>query len=59
MALPKCSKLDLSEQVRSTSAMPFSVTHVMCQRIEPIDAKKHTKQMARQRCVGASGNSTG
>jgi len=30
----------------------------MCQRIEPIDVKKHIKHMARQRCVGANGNST-
>jgi len=30
----------------------------MCQRIETIDVKKHIKYMARQRCVGANGNST-
>ncbi len=39
--------------------MSFYDTHVMCQRIDAVDIKKHIKQMARQRCVGASGNCTG
>ncbi len=51
--------LDVWDSIRSTSAMRFSVTHAMCQHIEPIDAKKHIKYMARQRCVGANGSSTG
>ena len=39
--------------------MPFSDTHVMCQLIDALDMKKHTKHMARQRRVGANGNCTG
>ena len=53
------SKLDLSVDVRSTSAMKFCDTHVLCQHIEIDDVYKHYKTMARQRCVGASGDSTG
>mgnify|MGYP006979327677 CR=1 FL=1 len=52
-------ELDLFRPIRSTPVMRFYVTHVMCQHIEPIDVKKHIKHMARQRCVGARGNSTG
>ncbi len=51
--------LDLFQRIRSTSAMPFSDTHVKCQRIDSIDIKKHLQKMARQRCVGAHGNCTG
>jgi hypothetical protein len=52
------SALDVSGQVRSTLPMRFFATHVMCQLIDTVDMKKHRKYMARQRCVGASGNST-
>lgn len=51
-------KLDLLGMIRSTPCMKFSVTHVMCQRGDSVDVKKHIKHMARQRCVGASGNCT-
>jgi hypothetical protein len=34
-------------------------THVMCQLIDALDMEKRIKHMARQRRVGASGNSTG
>ena len=51
-------RLDLSDLIRSTPPIRFSVTHVMCQHVEPIEVKKHIKYMARQRCVGANGNST-
>jgi hypothetical protein len=33
-------------------------THVMCQLIDALDMEKRIKQMARQRRVGARGNST-
>lgn len=39
--------------------MIFSDAHVMCQLIDALDMEKHIKHMARQRRVGASGNSTG
>ena len=52
-------KLDFLDMIRSTPCMTISVTHVMCQRVDSIDVKKHIKHMARQRCVGANGNSTG
>jgi len=51
--------LDLFHAIGFTSPMPFSDTHVKCQRIDIVDIKKHLEQMARQRCVGAHGNSTG
>ncbi len=50
--------LDLSDKVRSTASMLFSVTHAMCQRIDSFDVKKHIQYMARQRCVGANGDRT-
>jgi hypothetical protein len=34
-------------------------THVMCQLIDALDMEKCIKHMARQRRVGASGDSTG
>jgi hypothetical protein len=52
-------ELDVSVQVGSTSTMIFSVTHVMCQSIDSLDENNHIKYLARQRCVGASGNCTG
>ncbi len=52
-------ELDLSFHVRLTAAMIFYDTHVLCQRIGMADVKKHIKDMARQRCVGASGGCTG
>lgn len=39
--------------------MIFYVTPAMCLHVESIDVKKHIKYMARQRCVGANGSSTG
>jgi len=51
-------RLDVCGQFRSTSAMYFYDTPVKCQRINELDMKKHTKYMARQRCVGASGKGT-
>ena len=57
--MSKSRKLDVSVQVRLTAAMTFYDTHVLCLRIDMFDAIKHIKNMARQRCVGASGNGTG
>jgi len=52
-------RLDVCGKFRSTSAMYFYDTPVKCQRSDMFDTKKHTKYMARQRCVGASGKGTG
>ncbi len=52
-------KLDLFGQVRFTASMTFYDTHVLCHRIDTVDLIKHITYMARQRCVGASGNCTG
>ena len=51
--------LDLFTDVGSTSSMIFYDIHVLCQHIENLDAIKHIKTMARQRCVGANGNCIG
>ena len=51
--------LDLGPKVRFTDAMFDYDTHVMCQLIDALDMEKRIKQMARQRRVGARGNSTG
>jgi len=37
--------------------MIFSDTHAKCHGFQMMDVKKHLKQMARQRCVGANGKS--
>ena len=55
----RIERLDVWRQFRSTGSVIFYDTPVMCQRINTFDAKKHTKYMARQRCVGASGNCIG
>ncbi len=51
--------LDLSGDVGSTSAIIFFDTYVLCHRIDDLDAIKRIKTMARQKCVGASGNCIG
>ena len=51
--------LDLFDQVRSTQRMNFSDTHAKCHGLRMMEDKQHLKQMARQRCVGANGKSTG
>ena len=51
--------LDLGSHKGFTAEVKFYDIHVECQRINMIDVNKHLKRMARQRCVGASGNSTG
>jgi len=51
--------LDLFGEVRSTQRMNFSDTHVKCHGLLMMEAKKHSEQLARQRCVGANGKSTG
>jgi len=38
--------------------MHFYDTCGLCQRFDNLDATKHIKTMARQNCVGASGNCT-
>ncbi len=51
--------LDLCGEVSSTAPMIRFDTHVKCHGKPLAEAKKHLKQMARQRCVGASGNCIG
>jgi len=51
--------LDLSVDVGSTQAMIAFDTHVLCHRIDDFDRIEHIKTMARQKCVGASGNCIG
>ena len=53
------SDLTFCGKISFTPEMTFYDTHVKCQHIDSIDVKKHLKQMARQRCVGANGSSTG
>ncbi len=50
--------LDLLLNVGSTASMKFYDTHVLCQRIDLVDAIKRIRIMARQRTVGANGNCT-
>ena len=51
--------LDLSRPEVFTSAMNLNCIHVMCRGTGEPDADKHIKQMARQRCVVATGSSNG
>ena len=52
-------ELDLFGVVRSTQHITFSDTHVKCHGLLTMEAKKHLERLARQRCVGANGKSTG
>ena len=52
-------KLDLVSQVRFTASMNLNCIHVVCRDAVFIGVNKHIKQMARQRCVVATGSSTG
>ena len=51
--------LDLFDEVGSTQCLNSSDTHVKCHGFLTMEAKKHLERLARQRCVGVNGDSTG